>query len=83
MDNRLNIGIALAILSGAVMFLAKMKGEDINVGNFFALAILVAVLLIAPLIGLVLIIPVTILVWFRYYKHALNFFYSLWGGKHS
>lgn len=77
MDNKLNIGIALAILSAAVLALAKMQGEDIQIANFFGLAVLVAVLLVSPLIGLVILVPVAILVWFRYYKHFLDFFNSL------
>jgi len=65
-------------LSGAVLFLAKTKGENINIGNFFGLAVIVALLLISPLLGIVFLIPITMIAWFRYYKYVIEFFYSLW-----
>lgn len=77
MDNKLNIGIAVAILTAAVLAIAKLRGENIHTGNFFGLAVLVAVLLVSPLIGLVILVPVAILAWFRYYKHVFDFFYSM------
>ena len=77
MDNKLNVGIALAIFTAAVLALAKMNEEDIQAANFFGLAVLVAVLLVSPLIGLVVLVPVTLLVWFKYYKHVIGFFNSL------
>ena len=77
MDNKLNVGIVLTIFTAAMLVLAKMQGENIQIANFFGLAVLVAVLLISPLIGLVILVPVAILVWFRYYKHFLAFFNSL------
>ncbi len=77
MDNKLNVGIALAILTAAVLILAKMQGENVQIANFFGLAVLVAVLLVSPLVGLVVLVPVTVLAWFKYYKHVLDFFNSL------
>jgi len=76
-DNRINIGIALATFTAAVLALAKTQGENIQIANFFGLAALLAVLLVSPLIGLVVLVPVALLAWFKYYKHVLDFFNSM------
>ncbi len=76
-----NVGIALTVITAIVLFIAKMRGADIQVISFIGLAVLAGLLFLSPLIGIVIIIPVALLAWFRYYQAVLDYINTFKGGK--
>ncbi len=74
MDKYFNYGLGAVIIAALILFIASLKEEQLGIENFVALMVVFLVLLIAPLFGLILAVPIVLLAWMRYHRHILEIF---------
>jgi len=72
-----NVAIGVYIIVGLILFLQQKKSGTLKVSSFSALAFLILLALVSPLISFVLAIPVLLVVWFDNYQTVLNWWAKL------
>jgi multisubunit Na+/H+ antiporter MnhG subunit len=67
-----NIAIGLLVLAALINFLFQKKEEKINLGSFAAIAVIFALALVAPMVGMILAIPIFLVVYLDHSTEVLG-----------
>lgn len=71
-----NIAITLLAITGLILLLFRKEGKELYLGSFVALAIILGLTLMAPVLGFMLAIPIALVVWFDHHQKVLDW----WAG---